>query len=97
MEELNETMVMDTVENNEEEFEEATHGVGAAVAVGVGLLAVAGAAGAAVVAKKKGKLAELKAKRNEKKIERLEKKLNKCYVTMDEKGEIVKKSDEEEE
>lgn len=97
MEELNETMVMDdTIESNEEEFEE-THGVGAAVAVGVGLLAVAGAAGAAIVAKKKGKLDELKNKRQEKKIERLEKKLEKCYVTMDEKGEVVKKSDEEEE
>lgn len=95
MEELNETMVMDTIEDNEEEFEE-THGVGAAVAVGVGLLAVAGAAGAAIVAKKKGKLDEIKAKRNEKKIERLEKKLEKCYTTIDQDGKVVKKSDEEE-
>lgn len=97
MEEPNETMVMnDTIENNEEEFEETTHGVGAAVAVVVGLLAVAGAAVAAIVAKQKGKLNETKAKRNEHKIERLEKKLEKCYVTMDEKGEVVNKSDEEE-
>lgn len=95
MEEPNEAMVTDTVEN-EEEFDETTHGVGTAVAVGVGILAVAGAAGAAIVAKKNGKLAELKAKRNEKKIERLQKELEKCYVTMDEKREIIK-SDEEKE
>lgn len=95
MEELNETMVMDdTVEN--EEFVEETHGIGTAVKVGIGLLAVAGAAGAAVVATKKGKLAELKAKHNEKKIEKLEKKLEKCYVTIEEQSE-VEKSDKEEE
>ena len=96
MEELNETMVVDNIENEEELGCESNHGVGGKVAIGAGLLAVAGAGVAVLVANKKGKLEEAKRVHAEKKAKKLEKKLEKCYTTMNQEGEIIE-SDEDEE
>ena len=89
MDELNENVINENLEENEN-IEESNRGIGGKIALGVGLLAAAGAAGAAFVAKKKGKLDEIAAKHAEKKAEKLEKKaemLRDRYVEIEPKSE----------
>lgn len=95
MEEPNETMVVEPTEEMEEFEDNSTPGAGAVIAAGVGLLTVAGAAGAAFVAKKTGKLDEIKAKHREKKIAKLEAKLEKAKATTIEKEDVEEKSEDE--
>lgn len=91
MEELNETMVVETIENDEE-FEDTNSGVGGKIALGVAALGIAGAAVAAFAAKKSGKLEEIKEARRQKKIEKTEAKLEKLYTKIE-----VPKTDKDEE
>lgn len=95
MDELNENTIDENIEENEVIEDDSDRGIGGKIALGVGLLAVAGAAGAAFVAKKKGKLDEIKAKHDAMKAEKLEKKaemLRNRYVVV----ETVKSDNDEE-
>lgn len=94
MEELNETMDVEIIENDEE-FENENSGVGGKIALSIAALGLAGAAVAAFAAKKSGKLGEIKEARRQKKIEKTEAKLEKLYTEI--KSEAEEKSDEEEE
>lgn len=82
MEELNETMAVETIENDEE-FENTNSGVGGKIALGVAALGVAGAAVAAFAAKKTGKLEGIKSAHRQKKIEKTEAKLDKLYAKIE--------------
>ena len=98
MEELNQENVeyceAEFVDENYDNYESGNAGL---IGVGVGLLAVAGAAGAAFVANKMGKLDGIKERRREKKIAKLEAKLDKEYTKIQEvEAEPVETETEEE-
>lgn len=97
MEELNnENVEYYNAEVIEENYDESDSGNGALVAVGLGLLGVAGAAAAGFVANKMGKLDGIKERRRAKKIERLENKLEKEYVLIQQNEKKPEETKEEE-